>query len=209
MAKLLYIEVSPRKERSASIAVAKEFLRAYTQARPADTVETLDLWATALPEFDGATINAKYNVLHGQPHSDAEMRAWGMVEKMCRHFAAADKYLFSIPMWNFGIPYKLKHFIDLIVQPGLTFSFSPEKGYKGLLTGKPAVVIYSSGGEFPPDSPAKAYDFQKPYMDLLLGFIGITEVQSITAAPTLAAPDAVAGALNKAKQQAAEIAGRF
>jgi len=209
MATLLYIEASPRKERSESIAVAKEFLRAYAQAHPADIIETLALWATTLPEFDGAAINAKYNIMHGQPHSDAETHAWGAVEKICRHFLAADKYVFGVPMWNFGIPYKLKHFIDLVVQPGLTFSFSPEKGYTGLVTGKSALVIYSSGGEYGADSPAKAYDFQKPYMDLFLGFIGITDVRRITAAPTLAAPDAVRAALNKAKEEAAAIAGSF
>ena len=60
--------------------------------------------------------------------------------KIAEHFKSADKYVFSLPMWNFGIPYKLKHFIDVLVQPGLTFSFSPETGYKGLVTGKPAVV---------------------------------------------------------------------
>jgi FMN-dependent NADH-azoreductase len=209
MAKLLYIEASPRKERSASIAVAKEFLRAYAQAHPSDTIETLDLWATTIPEFDGATINAKYNVLHGQAQSDAEAKAWGAVEKICKHFISADKYVFSLPMWNFGIPYRLKHFIDVLVQPGLTFSFSPEKGYNGLVVGKPAVVIYASGGEYGSGSPSMTYDFQKPYMDLVLGFIGISEVKSISVAPTLAAPDAVKAVHEKAKKEAADLAARF
>lgn len=46
------------------------------------------------------------------------------VEDVIEQFTAADKYLFSLPMWNFGIPYKLKHYIDVIVQPGYTFSFT-------------------------------------------------------------------------------------
>ncbi len=209
MSKLLYIESSPRKDRAASINVAKEFLDAYAKAHPADTIETLDLWATALPEFDGSALNAKYNILHGQPHSASDATAWGAIEQICQHFVAADKYLFSVPMWNFGIPYKLKHFIDLVVQPGLTFSFSPETGYTGLVTGKPATIIYSSGGDYGPDSPAKSYDLQKPYVELFLGFIGITDVRRISVAPTLAAPDVVAAVLAKAKQEAAEIAQSF
>jgi FMN-dependent NADH-azoreductase len=209
MAKLMYIEASPRKERSASIAVAKEFLRIYAETHPADSIETLDVWDMALPEFDGATINAKYNILHGQPHSDSEAKAWGAVEDICHRFLSADKYVFGVPMWNLGIPYKLKHFIDVITQPGLTFSFSPEKGYTGLVTGKPAVVIYSSGGDYGPASPANAYDFQQPYMKLFLGFIGITDVCSVTVAPTLAMPEAVKSLLDKVKEEAAEIAGRF
>ena len=55
---------------------------------------------------------------------------------MIERFKGADKYLFSLPMWNFGIPYKLKHYIDVLVQPTYTFSFSPKEGYKGLVTRK-------------------------------------------------------------------------
>lgn len=209
MARLLYVEASPRKDRSASIAVAKEFLRAYRDVHPSDAIDTLDLWTVTLPEFDGPTINAKYNVLHGQPHSDAETQAWGAVEKLCQRFMAADKYVFSVPMWNFGIPYRLKHFFDVIVQPGLTFSFSPDKGYSGLVVGKRAVVVYSSGGEYGSASPAKAYDFQKPYVNLVLGFIGITDVRAIAVAPTLAAPDAVRAVHEKAKKEAAALAASF
>ena len=34
----------------------------------------------------------------------------------------AERVLISTPMWNFGIPYKLKHWLDIINQPGLTAS---------------------------------------------------------------------------------------
>jgi hypothetical protein len=44
-------------------------------------------------------------------------------------------------MWNFGIPYKLKHWIDVITQPGLTFRFDPAQGYLPLLKDRPTVVI--------------------------------------------------------------------
>ncbi len=77
MARLLYIESSPRKDRSASIQVAREFLAAYRQSHPSDQVETLDLWAQKLPEFNGDTINAKYAILHGLEHTEAQARALG------------------------------------------------------------------------------------------------------------------------------------
>ena len=46
-------------------------------------------------------------------------------------------------MWNHGVPWALKHFIDTVTQPGMAFSFDPEAGYSGLLKGKTAVVIYT------------------------------------------------------------------
>ncbi|RKZ36780.1 MAG: FMN-dependent NADH-azoreductase [Gammaproteobacteria bacterium] len=209
MAKLLYVEASPRKARSHSIAVAKVFIAAYRAAFPDDDVETLDLWATELPPFDGETLDAKYAVLHGQEHTEAQAEAWAKVVAVAGHFTGVDKYLFSLPMWNFGIPYRLKHYIDVITQPGLTFSFSPEDGYKGLVTGKPAAVVYASGGAYGEGSGAEAYDMQKSYMGLWLGFIGFTDVRSIHVAPTLTDPDAVNAAREAASESAREIAAAF
>jgi FMN-dependent NADH-azoreductase len=123
MSKLLHIEASPRGKRSSSVTVAHHFIEAYRAKNPNDTVETLDLWQTELPAFDGATIDAKYAVMHGQKHTPEQLQAWNAVTKLAEHFKSADKYLFSLPMWNFGIPYRLKHYIDLLVQPGLAFSF--------------------------------------------------------------------------------------
>lgn len=200
MAKLLYLECSPRKERSHGIAVARAFLERYQAAHPDDAIDTLDLWAADLPPFNGETLNAKYAVMSGSGHTPEQAAAWNAVTTVADRFKAADKYLFSIPMWNFGIPYPLKHYIDVITQPGLTFSFSPEVGYQGLVTGKPVVVIYTRGGEYAPGTPGEAMDLQSAYMKLWLGFIGFTAIHSIFVEPTLAPPDVVA------QKQAAAIA---
>jgi hypothetical protein len=65
-----------------------------------------------------------------------QAKAWKRVEEVIERFKSADWYLFSLPMWNFGVPYVLKHFIDVIIQPGLTFSFSPSRGLQGLSHGE-------------------------------------------------------------------------
>lgn len=206
MAKLLYLECSPRKERSHAIAVARAFLEQYQTTHPGDTIETLDLWAVDLPPFDGETLNAKYAIMSGAGHTPEQAAAWKAVTAVADRFRAADKYLFSIPMWNFSIPYPLKHYIDVITQPGLTFSFSPETGYQGLVTGKPAVVIYARGGEYPSGTPAEAMDLQSTYIKLWLGFIGFTEIHSIFVDPTAAPPDVVAAKQAAAIAQATALA---
>jgi FMN-dependent NADH-azoreductase len=188
--------------------VAKAFLDAYRKKNPGRDVETLDLWSVSFPEFDGDIIEAKYRILHGQEASLAEQNAWKAVVDVFARFNCADKYLFSVPMWNFGIPYKLKHFIDLIVQPGLAFSFDPETGYTGLVTGKSAVVIYSRGGSYL-EGAASAFDFQKPYFETFLNFIGITEIRSIVVEPTLDRPENVEQTLATAIKFAEEFAGDF
>lgn len=208
MSKLLHIESSPRKERSHSISAAKEFIKGYKAANPNDEVETWDLWAEPLPEFDGKVLNAKYKILHGQDHTDEEAEAWNQIVAVFERFNSADKYLISLPMWNFGIPYKLKHLIDVITQPGLAFSFSPESGYTGLVTGKPVAVAYARGGAYGSEE-TKGMDFQKTYMELLLGFIGFTEVNSIIVEPTLAAPEQIESAIVAARDEAKQISAAF
>lgn len=194
MAKLLYIQASPR-ERSHSTKVAKKFLESYTKHHPKDTIATLDIWHMQLPPFDGHTIKAKYNILHGLPHEPAEAEAWEAVKEVFQQFNAADKYVMSVPMWNFHIPYPLKHYIDVITQPGLAFKLTPEGTFKPLVTGKPAVLIYASGGTYGLGSGSKALDFQKPYMKTWLQFIGFKSIQEIVADGTL---------LAQAKQQEEE-----
>jgi len=209
MAKLLYIEASPRKDRSASIAVARTFLDEYKKTHPGDTVETLDLWKADLPAFDGHVIDSKYVIMHGKEHTAEQKKAWGAVEHVIARFKDADKYLFSLPMWNFGIPYRLKHFIDVVVQPTYTFSFSPKEGYKGLVTGKPAAVVYARGGAYPPGSAEEAFDLQKRYLELILGFIGFTDVRPIVVEGTLSKPEAVEKAKEAAKAEAKAVAAKF
>ena len=209
MAHLLYVETSPRKERSASIEVARTFIDEYEQTHPEDLVETLDLWTTPLPEFDGHVIDSKYVILHGLEHTDEQRQAWKDVEDVIEQFTRADKYLFSLPMWNFGIPYKLKHYIDVLVQPGYTFSFSPEEGYKGLVTHKPIAVIYARGGAYGPGTGAESYDLQKAYLEHILGFIGFKDFQTILIEPTLVSPEDIKKTMETAREQAKAMAARF
>jgi FMN-dependent NADH-azoreductase len=206
MAHLLYIEASPRKKRSSSIEVAKTYLDQYQESHPEDTIEIFDLWQKELPPFDGDVIDSKYAIMHGQSHTEAQRKAWRRVEEVIHNFKNADKYVFSLPMWNFGIPYPLKHFFDVIVQPTYTFSFSPTEGYKGLVTGKPVVLIYSRGGAYGAGSGAEGLDFQKDYMDTILKFIGFTDIESIVIEPTLGAPELKEKSLKEAKEKAISLA---
>ena len=209
MARLLYIEASPRKDRSASIEIARTFVTEYQNTHPGDVIDTLDLWKTNLPEFDGDVVDAKYAILHGLKHTEAQRQAWSAVEKVISHFTGADKYLFSLPMWNFGIPYKLKHYIDVLTQPGYTFSFTPGEGYKGLVTGKPAAVVYARGGSYPAGTGTASFDLQKPYLELLLGFIGFKGVQSIVIEPTLRYPEETEKAKTAGRDLAKKVAAGF
>lgn len=178
--RVLYVEASPRKERSYSIKAAKAFFQAYQEAHPGDEIDKLDLWKEELPPFDGAMINAKYTVMHGKDPTAEEKKAWDEVKKIAGRLKTADKLVFSVPMWNFGVPYRLKHYIDIITQPGVTF-----QGNAGIVPDKPTLVIYSSGGSYPPGTPGEKMDFQKPYMRLWLNYIGIKNIKEVVVDSTM------------------------
>ncbi len=208
MSRLLYIETSPRKKRSSSIQVSHDFLDTYRKSHPHDEITVLDLWKKALPPFDGEVIDAKYAIIHGQPHTPAQAAAWKAVELLIEEFKSADKYVISLPMWNFGIPYKLKHYIDVLVQPGYTFKVEDGQ-YEGLIKHKKMLLIYSRGGAYGAETGAQELDLQKKYMETILQFIGFDAITSLIIEPTLASDVAKEAAIHRAQAQAHKIAAQF
>jgi len=203
MSKLLYIQASPRGQRSHCITVADAFIEAYKQKHPDDKIVTLNVFNASIPSFDGLAVQAKYTILHGRSHSEEELEVWKNVEKVIEQFTSADKYVLAVPMWNFSIPYRLKQYIDLLVQPGYTFSFSEDKGYEGLVVGKPLLAVHARGGEYLADSNAEAFDLQKKYVELIFGFMGFEDMRSLVVEPTLqGGPDVAKSRQQKAIDQA-------
>ena len=208
MAKVLYIKASPRTERSHSMAVANAFVEAYKAKNPNDEVMVLDLFGKDLIPYDGLAVQAKYTIMHGKEHSDEEAKAWQAVEKTIEEFKSADKYVFAVPMWNFNVPYRLKQYLDIIIQPSYTFAVT-DKGYEGLVKGKPAFIAYASGGTYE-GTEFQAFDFERPYMTAILGFMGITDVRTATVEPTLqGGPEVAAQKKEAAIAKAREIAQTF
>ncbi|MHC4913916.1 MAG: FMN-dependent NADH-azoreductase [Planctomycetota bacterium] len=201
MARLLYIKASPRGERSFSIRAADAFVAAYRDAHPDDQVEELDLFSADLAEFDAAAAEGKYAVIYGKEGSEESRRAWKKVEETVEHFKSFDKYVLAVPMWNFGMPYRLKLYFDTIIQPTLTFAVT-EGGYKGLVEGKKAMVAYSSGGEY--GGKLASLDHRTPHVEGLLGFMGIEDRSQVNVAGTLgqAGENRLAAAIGEAREMA-------
>jgi FMN-dependent NADH-azoreductase len=210
MATVLHIQASPRGEESFSYRTAQAFLEAYRKSHPGDRVRTLDLFAGTAAEFGLAVARGKYRILHGQEQTPEEKQAWKVVEATIADFKQADKYLISSPMWNFSIPYPLKQYIDVLVQPVYTFAYTAEEGYKGLVTGRPAMLILARGSDYLPGTQAAALDYQRPYLEFILRFIGFTDIRTILIEPTLAGgPEAAEQKLAEAVSKARVEAQRF
>jgi FMN-dependent NADH-azoreductase len=211
MARLLYVEASPRKQRSVSIEVSRAFLSKYHEANPNDDIQTLDIWALELPAFDRDALAAKYAGLSGAPLTVAQQSAWSAIRALAAPFLSADKLLFAVPMWNFGVPYRLKHLIDLISQKDILFTFNG-KNFEGLMRARKAMVVCARGLDYSsPDTvtPAESYDFQKPYLEMWLRFIGVEQTYSLLVEKTLTADESDRGTRLKAIEKAVSLAAKW
>lgn len=208
MAKLLHLSCSPRPE-SESSAAARVFLDGFKQARPAWDIDVVDLWREPLPEFSGPIVEAKYARMNAQAFNDTQRNSFAEAERMAQRFSLADRVLISTPMWNFGIPYKLKQWFDIVIQPGLTFRFDPAQGYLPLLNDRPTIVILASGSDFATGMNRGRIDMATPYLREALRFIGVRDVRFVPIGPTTGPAEPIRAAREHAYYRLAEMAKRF
>ncbi len=208
MAKLLHLCCSPRAE-SESRAAARVFLDGFQRARPDWDVDVVDLWREPLPEFSGPIVEAKYARMKAQAFNDAQRNSFAEAERMALRFSLADRVLISTPMWNFGIPYKLKQWFDIVIQPGLTFRFDPAQGYFPLLKDRPTIVILASGSDFATGMNRGRIDMATPYLREALRFIGVSDVRFVPIGPTTGPAEPIRAAREAAHRRLAEMAKRF
>jgi FMN-dependent NADH-azoreductase len=208
MSKLLYIKASPRGTASRSSAVADVYVAALSEQLPDLVVDTLDLAREKLPDFDGDKVAAKMAVITGQSHDGRQKTAWDEITAVANRFISADRYMIAAPMWNGGIPYRLKQYIDVIHQPGLLWGLDPKTGYFGLLKDKKAVLALTSGA-FSPSMPSPAFgvDHHSTYLRDWLNQAGVTDIEEIRFQPTLLNSDPE-GSFEAASAVARSLAAR-
>ena len=213
MARLLYIEASPRQDRSVSSRVAGEFLTGYRETNPDDEIDHLALFRDPLPPFGGEAADQKMQQIMQLATGGETIAAegeWAGVVREIERFKAADKVLISSPMWNFSIPWTLKQYLDIICQPGLTFYVNREGEYVGMVTGRPLQLILSSGSEyamrFPREEDGTKTDFQRAYLEHAARFVGFEDIRCIKLQPA-AAPPKIAEPMLAEKMAAARAAG--
>jgi FMN-dependent NADH-azoreductase len=207
--RLLHLDASPRSERSRSRGVAGAFIDALAGRHAKLAVRRLDLWDMALPELGGAMIEGRYNLIMGEAVPSAVADAWGEVRKIAEDFLDCDAYLVSTPMWNFGLPYRLKHYVDCVTQPGMAFSNDAQGNVVGLAAGRPAMLIGASALPIGVGGAMAELDYQLAYLEAWLRFVGVSEIATLRVAPTFGPPEVVDGMMATACAAARAEAARF
>jgi FMN-dependent NADH-azoreductase len=181
MAKLLHIIATPRGKESRTLKISKVLIDNFKNNYPDTEVEELDLFHQSLPVLGVKQVEGKYVLLSGKDLPGEYEAAWQDIVRYIEQFLSTDIYLVSVPMWNFSIPYMLKHYIDVIVQPKYLFRYT-NKGPEGLVKNKKMVIVTSRGGDYSSGDAVK-YDFEESYLRTIFGFVGITDITFINAQP--------------------------
>ena len=188
---VLRIDASARRAGSITRDLTDQVI---DQLAPAQTI-TRDL-AHGVPLIDEAWVGANFTPADQRSPDQAETLA--LSDTLVGEVQAADTLVIGVPIYNFGVPAALKAWVDQVARAGVTFRYS-ETGPKGLLTGKRAILVIASGGT----EAGSAIDFASGYMRHVLSFIGITEVELVTADRHMADTDATLAA---AREQVAKLA---
>ncbi|MFS1513002.1 FMN-dependent NADH-azoreductase [Chengkuizengella sp. SCS-71B] len=208
MGKLLYITAHPlSEENSVSLQIGKEFLVTYEKKNPDVEIVKLNLYEENIPPLDADVISAWSKLSAGESFeslTDEQQVKVGRIDELAEQFAEADCSAFVTPMWNFSFPAVLKAYIDTIVIPGKTFK-TTETGMIGLLEGKKAVHIMASGLIYS-DGPMVGSEHANSLLKTVLGFLGVTDVESIFAEGISMGPKQAEESKQAAIKKAHEVA---
>ena len=127
-----------------------------------------------VPFVDEAWIEANFTPDESRTQIHKDTLAYS--DELVNELRDADVLLIGAPIYNFSIPAALKAWIDMIARARSTFRYT-ENGPVGLLKGKKAYLVVATGGV----PVGSAMDFATPYLRHALAFVGITEVEIVTA----------------------------
>ncbi len=181
MAHILHIDSSARTQGSVSRELTKDIV-----TRLGGTSTYRDL-AQGIPQITEAWLNANWSDANERSQEQSEQLT--LSDALITEIQDAQTLVIGVPMYNFSAPASLKAWIDLICRAGITFQYT-ENGPVGLLEGKRAIIVIPTGG-VPIGSPM---DHLSEYMRTIMGFIGITQVDFITAEGVASNPDAARAA---------------
>jgi FMN-dependent NADH-azoreductase len=200
MKNILLIQSSPRRSGSLSRTVAQSVVHDLQARQPQAKVVIRDLAANP-PSHVGLSFIVGIHAPTEKRAPDQAM-AVALSDGLVDELLEADVLVIGVPMHNFGLPSTLKAWIDHIVRPGRTFSYGAN-GPEGLVKGKRVILVLSRGGVYS-NGPAKPFDFQEPYLRIVLGFLGITEVDVVhvegVATDAIGPEKALAAAIAQSKQ---------
>ena len=178
MPTLLDLDSSPLTETSISRQLTAEYVRNWKIANPDGKVVARDLALTSISPISAAWVGAAY--APEDARTPEQRGLLSLSDALIAELQEADEYVLGVPMHNFSIPSTLKLWIDQIARVNKTFSYATGSPV-GLLTGKKATIVITSGGKYDAGTAMASFNFVEPYLRTVFGFLGVTDTTFVTA----------------------------
>ncbi|MBB3134172.1 FMN-dependent NADH-azoreductase [Rhizobium pisi] len=201
MSSILLLTSSPRAD-SLSTPIAVDLAEKLKNQKPGSVVVRRDLASNPLPHIDDLFTGAIRKPADAR--TAEEIAAIKTSDELVAELFAADTIVISTGLINFNIYSSLKTWIDNVARAGVTFKYT-ESGPVGLVTGKKVYVVLTSGGVYS-QGPAAPLNHAVPYLKSVLGFLGITDIETIYVEGLAFGPEAAEKAIDAAKSRVQEIA---
>lgn len=180
---ILQINASARRQGANSTVVADRIVERLKAAHPGARVTLRDLAVTPHPVLDEAALGALFTP--AEQRTPEQVARVALDEALIAELQAHDAIVIGVPMYNFGVPAQLKNWIDAVARVGVTFRYTAE-GPEGLVKGKRVYLALARGGRYR-DTPN---DSQVPYLKVVLGFLGLTDLRFVYAEGLAMGPEA-------------------
>lgn len=197
MKKVLIVSYTPRENSNTKKLLDFTVEKLKSQSEKLNqTVEftTVDLAREEVPMLQEKELNlyVKRN-FGGQVLTAEEEKILKPIDEYCNGILSADLVIVAYPVYNFTFPGPVKCWFDEVLQAGRTFKYT-ESGFEGMLKGKKAIVITTSGGEY---STNTAWDFSTPLAHSQFNFMGMDNTV-ITAGGMSFSPEKIQESLSQA-----------
>jgi FMN-dependent NADH-azoreductase len=169
-----------------------------------DLIAYRDLRQTPVPHVTEDWIAAYFTPPEALTPEMAQLLKFS--DELVDEFLAAERCVFSVPMYNFSIPSNFKAYIDQIVRVGRTFTEEEDGRFKGLANAKKVLFITSRGIDFGSSgSPYAGWDAQEPALRYPFQLMGATDIQFIHANGLDLGDEARKRSLDKAQSKLKEL----
>jgi len=191
---ILQLNSSARRQGSQSTLLAGRIVDQLRLLNPAAQLAVRDLARSPHPALDDAALEALFTPAGERTPEQAARVA--LDDALIAEIQAADIVVLGVPMYNFGVSAQLKNWIDAVTRAKVTFQYTANEP-EGLLKGKKVYVALTRGGKYR-NTPA---DTQVPYLKMVLGFLGMTDVAFVYAEGLAMGTEAANDAMASAQQQ--------
>ena len=176
---LFRLDASIRDEGSNSRALATTVEESWRQIEPETEVIRRDVGLNPLASTDWANLLGAWPTPEDS-RTPEQQGAVSTVTELVDELAAADCYIFAVPLYNFGVSQHFKTYVDLVqTDPRMA---NPET----LVTrGKSGVLVTVQGGFYGPGTPKDGWDHSTAWMQRILQDVWEIDITVVSRAFTL------------------------